>query len=169
MWMEQKFTRWFSLFYFIEKFNWKIFYVTFWRYIASCIKHWYFVSKIVLTYWEQNCSNYLDFFFEIQDWRPRIYKFLRSLEQIIQTVNFPLTDDFTIDNGTDFSLSFWQKIWQGMRFVHLHSPIIPYLLVPVVMRQLKTRWHGKNRFQEICQNGMNHFIRLSIIRISVVV
>jgi hypothetical protein len=34
---------------------------------------------------------------------PRIYKFLRLLEQIIQTVNCPFTDDFTIVNESDFS------------------------------------------------------------------
>ena len=52
------------------------------RFFAA--KWWYFVSKIVLTYYEKkNCSSDREKTFEIRGWRLRI---LRSLEQYIQTV-----------------------------------------------------------------------------------
>ena len=35
---------------------------------------WYFVTKIVLTYCEKNCSSNWDFLFEIRGWRLRICK-----------------------------------------------------------------------------------------------
>ena len=49
---------------------------------------WYFVTKIVLNYCEKKLSEWSRKTFEIRGWRMRICKkFLRSLEQFIQTVN----------------------------------------------------------------------------------
>ena len=47
---------------------------------------WYFVNKIVLTYCEKKLFKWSRKTFEIRGGRPRISKFLRSLEQFIQTV-----------------------------------------------------------------------------------
>ena len=54
--------------------------------VPNVTKKWYFVTKIVLTYCEKNCSSdgekLLKFHAEGQEFA----KFLRSLEQFIQTV-----------------------------------------------------------------------------------
>ena len=47
---------------------------------------WYFVAKIVLTYCERKMFQWSRKTFETWGSRPRISKFLRSLEQFIQTV-----------------------------------------------------------------------------------
>ena len=47
---------------------------------------WYFVTKIVLTYCEKKNSSDREKVFEFEDEGREFVKFLRSLEQFIQTV-----------------------------------------------------------------------------------
>ena len=47
---------------------------------------WYFVTKIVLTYCEKNCSSDREKLLKFEAEDREFAKFLRSLEQFIQTV-----------------------------------------------------------------------------------
>ena len=47
---------------------------------------WYFVSKIVLTYGDKNCSSDQEKLLKFKAEGREFAKFLRSLEQFIQTV-----------------------------------------------------------------------------------
>ena len=47
---------------------------------------WYFVTKIVLTYWEKNCSCDREILLKFDAEGREVAKCLRSLEQCIQTV-----------------------------------------------------------------------------------
>ena len=48
--------------------------------------YWYFVTKIVLTYCEKNCSSDGEKLLKNEAEGRKFAKFLRSLEQFIQTV-----------------------------------------------------------------------------------
>ena len=50
----------------------------------NCV--WYFVTKIVLAYCEKKCSSDLEKLLKFEDEGREFAKFLRSLEQVIQTV-----------------------------------------------------------------------------------
>ena len=49
-------------------------------------RFWYFVTKIVLTYCEKNCSSDREKLLKFEAEGREFAKFLRSLEQFIQTV-----------------------------------------------------------------------------------
>ena len=49
-------------------------------------RKWYFVTKSVLTYCEKNCSSDLEKLLKFEAEGREFAKFLRSLEQFIQTV-----------------------------------------------------------------------------------
>ena len=49
-------------------------------------QHWYFVNKIVLTYCEKKCSSDQENFLKFEAEGREFAKFLRALEQFIQTV-----------------------------------------------------------------------------------
>ena len=50
------------------------------------VQEWYFVTKIVVTYCEKNCSSDQEIFLKFKAAGREFAKFLRSLEQFIQTV-----------------------------------------------------------------------------------
>ena len=50
------------------------------------MQKWYFVTKIVLTYYEKNCSSDREKILKFEAEAREFAKFLRSLEQFIQTV-----------------------------------------------------------------------------------
>ena len=50
------------------------------------VHEWYFVTKIVLTYCEKNCSSDPEKLLKFEAEGREFAKFLRSLEQFIQTV-----------------------------------------------------------------------------------
>ena len=50
------------------------------------LKKWYFVTKIVLTYFEKICSSDREKLLKFEAEGQEFAKFLRSLEQFIQTV-----------------------------------------------------------------------------------
>ena len=54
--------------------------------ILRTLKNWYFVTKIVLTYCEKNCSSDREKLLKFKAEGREFAKFLRSLEQFIQTV-----------------------------------------------------------------------------------
>ena len=49
-------------------------------------KKWYFVTKIVLTYYEKNCSSDREKLLKFEAEGREFAKFLRYLEQLIQTI-----------------------------------------------------------------------------------
>ena len=53
--------------------------------ISSSSMSWYFVFKIVLTNIKKKCSSVREFFLKFQAEGQEFAKFLRSLEQFIQT------------------------------------------------------------------------------------
>ena len=53
---------------------------------ADIVEEWYFVSKIVLTYCEKNCSSDREKLLKFEAEGQELAKFLRPLEQFIQTV-----------------------------------------------------------------------------------
>ena len=59
---------------------------------------WDFVTKLVLTYWEKNCSSDWEKHLKFEPKSREFAKFLKSLEQFIQTVkgqnNFSVTECF---------------------------------------------------------------------------
>ena len=50
------------------------------------LEKWYFATKIVLTYCEKNCSSNQEKLLKLEAEGREFAKFLRSLEQFIQTV-----------------------------------------------------------------------------------
>ena len=53
---------------------------------SGSLENWYFVTKIVLTYCEKNCSSDGEKLLKFEAEGREFAKFLRSLEQFIQTV-----------------------------------------------------------------------------------
>ena len=54
--------------------------------VTSAMKKWYFVTKIAPTYYEKNCSSDCEKLLKFEAEGQEFAKFLRSLEQFIQTV-----------------------------------------------------------------------------------
>ena len=54
--------------------------------MCNAKKAWYFVSKIVLTYWEKKCFSDQEKLLKFEAEGREFAKFLRSLEQFIGTV-----------------------------------------------------------------------------------
>ena len=53
---------------------------------SHSVQEWYFVTKIVLTYCEKNCSSNREKLLKFETEGREFAKILRSLEQFIQTV-----------------------------------------------------------------------------------